>query len=400
MKEMKTLNGYEVVDEEAREQAEQNAPTVGYVETETVYLGENVIGSATLGSGWTAEDGVYTHANSGAEDLTLATNVEVGQIYLLRFKSDYDNNEFVRVGLGEQYRVRCYQGGENIVVPLYAAENNATLYFTPDDAKPAFTITDLALCKIQDSGEEVSLELYSTTTENHEQNYGFWNTFIGNQTAENAVGSTRCIAIGKETLRDLQGGHRNIAIGTFAMSQLVGGEENVSIGSDSMIYVKNADGCVAIGMSAMNNGASHKEDIAIGKGALKGTGASATEGNVAIGKYAGNNVTTAKSNVVVGQNAGYNITNGSMNTFIGSEAGKNSTSWGSTAIGAQADTGAYSKSIAIGYQAKATKSLQAVLGSDDITQTLLKGDLVVRGTDGVKRQIVFNEDGTCSWTGV
>jgi hypothetical protein len=32
--------------------------------------------------------------------------------------------------------------------------------------------------------------------------------------------------------------------------------------------------------------------------------------------------------------------------------------------------------------------------------TMLEGDLIVNGKDGVKRQIVFNEDGTCTWTAV
>ncbi len=373
--------------------------SINYSETKTVYLGDNVLGSATIGEGWTESGAIYTHASGYDADLTFETSVEEGSIYILEFDSNFTRNEFVRVGIGDMYRVLCYQGQSHITVPLMAS-GGTTLYITPIDKTYAGSISNITLRKIQESGTECVLDLYSTTTNNHAKNYGFWNTFIGKNTAENAVGTTRSIAIGYYTLNSLQGGHRNIGIGTYAMSQLIGGEENVSIGSDSMLAVQKAEACIAIGMSGMYEGASHKGDIAIGKCALYGNSTSQTENNIAIGAYAGNKLTNAKRNVFIGTNAGYNATSGAMNTFIGSNAGQNGTSWGSTAIGAQADTGAYSASIAIGYQAKATKSDQAVIGGDTIVETLLKGNLIVRGTDGTKRQIVFNNDGTVTWAAI
>ena len=70
-----------------------------------------------------------------------------------------------------------------------------------------------------------------------------------------------------------------------------------------------------------------------------------------------------------------------------------------TVIGARAVASQVNQTV-IGYNAVGDKANQAVIGNDSVTETLLKGNIVVRGTDGKKRQIVFNEDGTCTWTEV
>ena len=375
--------------------------SVNYVETKTVYLGDNVLGSATLSDGWTETEGLFTHTTGYDADLTFETTVEAGAVYILEFDTSYTANEFIRVGIGDRYRVLCYQGKSHITVPL-TASGGTTLYITPINKDYVGAIGNITLRKIQESGVEYELELDATVTNNHTQNYGFWNTFIGGDTAENAVGTTRSIAIGTCALRDLQGGHRNIGIGTFAMSQLIGGEENISIGADSMLAVQSAEGCTVMGMSAMYEGKSRKEEIAIGKNALRGTSNSMTGQNIAIGMYAGYKVTTAKSNIFIGNNSGYNNTSGYCNTFIGDGSGKTLTTGGfNTLIGRNSELPATaSNCVVIGDGAKATKNKQVVLGSDVITETLLKGNLVVRGTDGIYRQIVFNSDGTCSWTTV
>lgn len=378
-----------------------NTPTLNYVETKTVYLGDNVIGAATLGAGWTESGGVFTHATGSDADLIFEVAVEDGAIYILEFDTSFTSNEFVRVGIGDRYRVLCYQGKSHITVPLMAS-GGTTLYITPISTTYVGSISNITLRKIQDSGTELVLEIYNTTTDNHTQNYGSWNTFIGENTAENAVGSTRSVVIGYYTLNALQGGHRNIGIGTFAMSQMIGGEDNVAIGSDNMLEVKGAEACVSIGFAAMYKGKKRTEDIAIGISAMRGDATSDTGGNIAIGKQAGYKVTTAKSNIFLGKQAGYNLTSGYSNTLIGDGAAKSlTTGYFNTVIGRNAVVPAAARgTIVIGDGATATKNYQAVIGADNITETLVKGNLVVRGTDGVMRQIVFNADGTCSWTAV
>ena len=378
-----------------------SSPSINYIETKTVYLGEDVLGSAILGDGWVKSEGVYTHSAGYDADLTFETTVEDGSIYILEFDTSYTGGEFVRVGIGDQYRVLCYNGTSHISVPLLAS-GGTTLYITPIATTYAGSISNIVLRKIQETGEEYILTLYNTTTSNHLNNYGFWNNFIGKDVAENAVSSTRCIGIGHQTLKALQGGNRNIGIGTFAMSQLIGGEANVSIGSDSMLAVQEATECVAIGMSAMYNCNTSTNNIAIGRSALYGANNSNPQSNISLGSYAGYKVTTAKENIFIGNNSGYNTTSGYCNTFIGSGAAKAvTTGYFNTAIGRNTVIPASARNcVVVGDGATATKSYQAVLGADNITETLLKGNLVVSGTDGVKRQIVFNADGTVGWVTV
>lgn len=390
-----------ILDEKDKKEL-QDQINVSYIESKTIFLGDNVLGSATLGEGWSESNGTYTHATGNTADLTFETSVEEGSVYLLEFDTSYTAGEYVKVGIGDRYRILCYKGSQaHATIPLLAS-GGTTLYISPYNDTYAGSISNITLKKIQDNGTECVLDVYTVETNNHDKNYGFWNTLIGEDTAENAVGSTRTVAIGTYALRDLQGGHRNIGIGTFAMSQLIGGESNISIGADSMLAVQKADECIALGLGVLYEGSSRKNDIAIGVSALRGTPESTTEKNIAIGCEAGRCVTTAKSNTLVGNSSGYKITSGVNNTFVGANAGQNATTaYNNVAIGAGATIPATgSHVVALGSNAVATKSKQVVIGSDSVTETLLKGNLVVRGTDGIMRQIVFNSDGTCSWTTV
>ena len=115
---------------------------VNYLEEKTIHLGENVLGNATLGAGWSVADGVYTHATGSTEDLTFATAAEDGAVYLLEFDTSYTANEFVRVGIGDRYRVLCYQGQSHITVPLLASGDN-TMYITPIATTYAGSISNI-----------------------------------------------------------------------------------------------------------------------------------------------------------------------------------------------------------------------------------------------------------------
>lgn len=102
----------------------------------------------------------------------------------------------------------------------------------------------------------------------------------------------------------------------------------------------------------------------------------------------------------IGSAAGAKATTSSNNVFIGNSTGnKITTGWGNTIVGASANTsGNFSQTTVVGQGAKATKHKQAVLGGDATVETVLKGDLIVRGIDGIYRQLVFNADGSCSWS--
>ena len=229
---------------------------------------------------------------------------------------------------------------------------------------------------------------------------GFWNVAIGSQTLEaNNVGS-RNIGIGNVALVRNTTGHRNIAIGTYSMQNNTTGHHNIAIGADCMDLNKTGYDNVAIGFGALRATESSYDNVAIGYVALSAdtTGIA----NTALGAFAGYSLKTGNSCTAIGQKALYN-NNGHYNTAIGAEAGStNKTGIRNTYIGkgANATDTWFNDCIAIGQGAKVSKSGQTMIGGANTTETVVKGNLIVQGTDGVNRQIVFNADGTCSWTTV
>lgn len=92
--------------------------------------------------------------------------------------------------------------------------------------------------------------------------------------------------------------------------------------------------------------------------------------NSAMGFEALFNNNTGSYNTAMGYLAGRSITTGNFNTFLGSEAGY-SVNQKSDAL----------ESMAIGYGAYTTSNFQVVIGSNNITQTLLKGNVGIGTTN-------------------
>lgn len=374
---------------------------VRYIASKTLRVGENVLTDdmVTLGAGWSGSLATgFTHTSGSTEPLTFAIGAADGEAYLVDGTDSGYNQAAIALSLGDSPTSEPYNGTPTIQWGLTCVGDNGALKIIPASGYTG-KITGLTCRKISGDGEtEVEITLGDIRyTDNPNHLTGFWNIAMGENALGNSVNGTRNIAVGKSSLAALKSGGRNIGLGTYTLSQMEKGENNIAIGADAGLELDESSTNVMIGKSAMYYG-KNTECVAIGLNALKGGAATAANGVLAIGTGAGYSG-GGTSNVFVGKEAGYKNT-GNLNTFVGQQAGVNATSWGCVAIGAQADTQGYSQSIAIGRQAKATKSTQAVFGSDAITETLLKGNLVVRGTDGVMRQIVFNTDGTCTWTEV
>ena len=374
---------------------------VRYIASQTLRVGDNVLTDdmVTLGAGWSGNLTTgFTHTSGRTEPLTFAIGAADGEVYLVDGTDSGYNQAAIALSLGDSPTSEPYNGTPKIQWGLTCVGDNGALKIIPTSGYTG-KITGLMCRKISDDGEtEVEITLGDIRhTDNPNHLTGFWNIAMGENALGNSVNGTRNIAVGKSSLAALKSGGRNIGLGTYTLSQMEKGENNIAIGADAGLELDESSTNVMIGKSAMYYG-KNTECVAIGFNALKGGADTTANGVLAIGTGAGYSG-GGTSNVFIGKEAGYKTT-GSQNTFVGQQAGVNATSWGCVAIGAQSDTQGYSQSIAIGRQAKATKSTQAVFGSDAITETLLKGNLVVRGTDGVMRQIVFNEDGTCSWKGV
>lgn len=359
--------------------------SVIYAESKTIKVGDNTLGSATLGTGWTESDGSYIHESGNTEELTINTSLSEDDVAILDFDTSFTTGEFITVGIGTAYKSLVYNASSHIRVPLKAI-GNTTLHIVPLSTFNG-SIYNLTLRKIQDSGTEIALEYKDVLTVNHDSTYGFWNTFLGYNTADDAVGSTRCVAIGYNALRDLQGGHRNIGIGTFAMSQLIGGERNVSIGADSMLGVKGGTSNISIGDGALYNGTAPEGNVSIGSHANYGNASKSPKGNVAIGAEAGF-YNEGDNNVFLGKQAGYRNRTGSYNIMIGGQAFGSNGGNGNTLIGYnQATTTPLTGAIGLGSGAVPTKNHQMMLGSNVITEVVLCGD----------KKLIFNNDGTVTW---
>lgn len=278
--------------------------------------------------------------------------------------------------------------------------------------------------------------------------YGKSNIFIGTNAGYQSTTPSLNVYIGNSAGQQSQSGWGNVAIGASASASgdysetiAIGLQAQPTkstqavLGSDNVITETVLNGDIVIKGNAIKKLPSVKlqydytdasgeaqsgssellktediskgQNIAIGRSALEAFELSdGDEGsNVAIGSRAGSDM-IGKANVLIGCNAGENRTSSSNNVIIGNNAGRQKSAdktvtqgSGLTLIGAGASTAdvGYSNSVAIGWNSKVTRSSQVVIGNDQIAQTLLYGDLIIRGTDGTKRKILFNTDGTLGW---
>ena len=353
-------------------------------------LGPNLVANkkGTQGAGWSGNytEG-WTHATNNNESLSFySADIKEGAVYICEFDTTYTDDEFVNVGIGSQYRIPVYNGTSHIIIPLLA-DSEKNLFFTPL-SNITFTISNLRLCEVGGTDRLLTINLYNALTNDHTKNYGFWNVLLGKNVADNAVGTTRTVAIGYAALSQLQGGHRNVALGTFAMSQMKGGENNVAIGADSMLAVQKSNDCIAIGKGTMYHGTLVEDNVAIGHYALTGSALSGnSKRNVAIGKNAGW-YCYGQDNVFLGYQAGYGCKNTNGNVVIGKNAFGAESGNHNTSIGEQSGfSSGNSNSTAIGYNVKTTKSNQVVIGNGNVTEVVLCGN----------KKINFNSDGSVTW---
>ena len=392
----------ECFDDETNEEMSKNVRHTGEL---VVRHGGNRTsnGVVTLGNGWSGSitDG-FTHVAGSVEPVEISGMFWSGDWILVtttNSKVNYPRQVFVSVGDGEIVDTYFGKATTTVLLKCYSG----VLKITPASSYSG-TIKIESVNRLSSAGtEETTLNLDTFHYGDAIPQIGWWNVLLGGENSfRDAVAVTRSIAIGSYAFDKIQYGSRHVAIGTYAMRQLIEGERNVSIGADSMYQVKRADDNIAIGMDS--NGSAKDEtnrNVSIGNYSMVAS-KEGSEENVSIGHYAGRYAN--KRNTYLGMRAGY-FANGNGNVAIGAYCMGGSTEHGgdnNTFIGAnvQNTDDVVNGSTAIGKGATATKSNQFVAGGNNITETLLKGDLIVRATDGTMKQIVFNSDGTLGWAEV
>ena len=384
--------------------------------TQTLKVGENILteASVVLGANWSGsiENGL-SHTSGSTEPLTFNLATTSGKAYLITFNATNVNNaNALSVKIGSTPDVDIYNGNSDFNVGIVSDGGN--LIITPK-SNYAGTITNLKLREVADEGEAVTFVAKNVNTSDKASGIsGFWNVAIGFDNFDKNENGSRNVAIGYESLHDFKSGTRNVAVGTFALHRLESGNRNIAVGADSLWYAKKATDCIAFGHDSMNGvGTDIEHNIAIGQESLSGL--TTGKQNIAIGyasvaypQSSGINDTTCvgvssgnyanSSCTYIGTRAGYFL-KGASNTCLGKQAGaqQNTTGQQNTFLGVQCgidNTGATAQnpktvdnSIAIGYQARATKSNQAMIGSANVTEVVFCGN----------KKINFNNDNTVTW---
>jgi len=205
------------------------------------------------------------------------------------------------------------------------------------------------------------------------------NTALGaNAFALNGSGSQN-VAVGANALWGNRSGMRNTAVGYVSLAGNVNGIDNVSLGHSAMYSNVSGAQNVGIGLQSLYFNTSGNNNVAVGRDAMF----SNTTGNwnTGIGVDAIPGVTTGSGNTALGGESGYteNLANqnvtGSNNTWIGYQAGPSSPAQHDGVIG-------------IGFRAKTSKDYQTVLGSPEIVETLLFGNVGINAANPAATLVV------------
>jgi hypothetical protein len=281
-----------------------------------------------------------------------------------------------------------------------------------------------------------NLTMGATATETYHSSY---NVAIGPDTLDKNTTGYSNTAIGRTVLDDNTTGYSNTGIGGYALSQNTTGDSNIGIGTNAVTNNVSGDRNIGIGVWALGSDTDTSDQVAIGYYALAlnttgaintalgtSTLAANTSGqrNTAIGYNALTSNTTANDNTAVGAYAldtkttgnyndafgsyaltavtsgGFNVgmgsysignlTTGQYNTALGYQAGRyisnkvdyNTTGTESIYIGQNSSPYANGdkNEIVIGAGATGNGTNSVTLGNDDVTKTVMKGNVGIGTT--------------------
>ena len=217
----------------------------------------------------------------------------------------------------------------------------------------------------------------------------------------------------------------NVSLGNGNLVGATEFEYNTAFGESALKSVEHASGNdgsynTAFGYGALENNTTGNHNTAIGLGASQSnrTGNNNTavgedallssngNGNVVIGQRAMQAAPSGDFNVVIGHMAGYNAQGtptGDKNTLIGySTFPKDGNGSNNVVVGASsgASTG-LNHCVVVGDNVIATKEAQMILGNSYTSETIIRGDsIIIMAINETKRKLIFNSDGSVSWTAV
>lgn len=404
----------------------------------TLYLGTNVLDSCKYSykaDCWRVEDGkLYRFSSDDLTPFVFKVTTEPNVDYYFHVTQDAGTltNAF-HVGIGENRLVDPYNLTTEMGLLLRA--DGGELKIVPISGKE-FTLSNIRLSRIEPSqtNDSVLLELNSVSIGMESSSVGGkWNVAIGDMTTmASNLNASRSIAIGHNSMTYLEGGIQNIGIGTFSLHELKYGERNLAFGPDALYRTKYAYDNVAIGRATLANSKYSQADITLKRNIAIGNFAEAYNSvsthdavavgyysnaqcgdesvsmgnysnylggnrNVAIGHFAGRD-NNREENVIIGYNAlpGNGKGRGDGNILIGANTDLVGPVTNSVIIGRNSISHG-KNSIVIGSDMVCDKPNQTIIGNQLTSEAIIYGDLIVRGSDGQYRKIVFKNDGSCAW---
>lgn len=303
-------------------------------------------------------------------------------------KSDFSTNTFVglNAGLNNTY-LSSTQGAQNTFIGTEAGRSNTTGY--AQDA-----VGYGALYKNTTGNGNVALgyqALYENITNNFNtavgtdagyRNTGDRNNYFGHHSGKGVVGSTYITGgdnmfFGWETGTASTSGSFNSFFGNRAGFSHTTGSHNTAVGYLAGFALTTGSMNTFIGREAGQAITTQNNNVINGYRAGYNL---ASAGNTIVGFSAGFNTTSGSGNTFFGSGAGDDIITGSANTFLGQNAGNNALQSTSANF-----------STAIGKDAYTTKSNQMVLGHSGISETLLRGTVLLNtetdNAGGAKLQV-------------
>lgn len=180
------------------------------------------------------------------------------------------------------------------------------------------------------------------------------------------------ILIGDVAGQSLTTGTQNTIFGTNAGGAITSGVRNFLLGDSAGAALTTGSNNVLVGVDAGLTLTTGANNFLFGRGAGDnlpvGSRFNTTLGNFTLTNSDGINV--MDENLAIGYSAGRSLSEGLSNTFIGHQSGFNASQ--------KVDP---TNTVAIGADSFTTKDNQAVIGADTITETLLRGEVVVTTTD-------------------
>jgi len=405
----------------------------------------------TAGTGWSWNNGTALHASGNTDPITQSITVTDGAVYQVEYTISNSNSGSITIDIGGVY---IYYDGDNKELPgnesrkrtLVASGSGAQLLtITPSSdfdgavdniAVKQITGTSQPFLTALDDSNDVALEMrgdaaltsiFMGQDAGKNNTAGYDNTFLGHQAGmSNTTGASNIfigaragqvnttgfenVFIGRDAGKSNTRGISNIFIGPWSGQLNTTGEDNIFIGSMSGYFNTTGHDNIFLGLSSGVYNTTGYYNAFIGRGA----GYSNTTGNSNSGVGVGTLVynTTGSNNTANGvASLKYNTT-GTSNTATGNEAGSyiadgstaNRTGNNNVFVGAETKALADgdTNEIVIGYDAVGAGSNSVVIGNDDITKTVLKGNVFVRAvrlnTDDTKPACDSDHRGTMWFT--